>query len=237
MTPATAPPWYLREVARVESRIRLPADLRRQQIAVAARHVFAIHGLAGAKTRQIAEAANVTETILYRHFASKQEIFEAAVLQPVEQLAADLMRLTGVFSRIPAEERFERSVEVQGEIRRVVQEITPLLGVALFSQREAGGAFYRERLAPLFDLAAEALSQAMAPRQRQIVEPRVLLLALVGMYLGVSLEALFGERPVDSAGVTAELTSLVAFGLFEGGPVSGRAATTGRRPARSRKGR
>jgi len=167
-------------VARAESRIRLPADLRRQQIAGAARHVFATHGLAGAKTREIAQAANVTETILYRHFASKQEIFEAAVLQPVEQLATDLTRLTAAFSGIGPEERLERSIEVQGEIRRGVHEITPLLGLALFAQREAGGDFYRERLAPLFDLAADAISRAMAPRQQQIVEPRVLLLALVG---------------------------------------------------------
>jgi AcrR family transcriptional regulator len=243
---------------RAETRIRLPVDLRRQQIAVAARHVFAIHGLAGAKTRQIAEAANVTETILYRHFASKQEIFEAAVLQPLEQLAADLMRLTAMFSRIGPEERLERSVEVQGEIRRVVAEITPLLGVALFAQREAGGEFYRTRLGPLFDVAAEAISHAMAPRQRQIVEPRVLLLALVGMYLGVSLESLFGERPVDGDRVTQELTSLVAFGLFDadgegagakaaggkeaggkaaGGKAVSRAAGSGRRRGRSSTGR
>lgn len=226
-------------MARAESRIRLPADLRRQQIAVAARHVFATQGLAGAKTREIAEAANVTETILYRHFASKQEIFEAAVLQPVEQLAADLMRLTAAFSRTGPEERLERSIEVQGEIHRVVREITPLLGLALFAQREAGGEFYRERLAPLFDLAAEAISRAMAPRQQQIVEPRVLLLALVGMYLGVSLEGLFGEEPIDYQRVTEELTHVVAFGLFDRDPkaVSGGRAATARRSGRSSRGR
>ncbi|HET9772736.1 MAG TPA: TetR/AcrR family transcriptional regulator [Acidimicrobiia bacterium] len=226
-------------MARAESRIRLPADLRRQQIAVAARHVFATHGLAGAKTREIAQAANVTETILYRHFASKLEIFEAAVLQPVEQLATDLSRLTAAFSGIGPEERLERSIEVQGEIRRVVQEITPLLGLALFAQREAGGEFYRERLAPLFDLAADAISRAMAPRQQQIVEPRVLLLALVGMYLGVSLETVFGEERVDPNRVTEELTYVVAFGLFDGEKkaVSGRAGGTARRRGRSSTGR
>jgi hypothetical protein len=128
---------------------------------------------------------------------------------------------------------------VQGEIRRVVQEITPLLGLALFAQREAGGDFYRERLAPLFDLAADAISRAMAPRQQQIVEPRVLLLALVGMYLGVSLEAVFGEERVDPNRVTEELTYVVAFGLFDGGgkAVSGRAAATARRRGRSSTGR
>lgn len=201
-------------MARAESRTRLPADLRRRQIALAAGHVFATQGLAGAKTRQIAEAADVTETILYRHFASKQEIFEVAILEPVERLATELTRLTAEFSRIDAKERLERSQQVHDQIRSVVQEITPLLGVALFSQRDAGRAFYVERLLPLFDFAADAIRQAMAPRQQRIVEPRVLLLAIVGMYFGISLEALFAERRIDWTRVSRDFTHLVAFGLF-----------------------
>ena len=201
-------------MARVENRTRLPAELRRKQIALAARHVFAVQGLAGAKTRQIAEAAEVTETILYRHFASKEEIFEAAILEPVEQLATDLMRLTAEFSRIDAQRRLEMSQQVHDEIRKVVQEITPLLGVALFSSRAAGREFYRRRLVPLFDLAADAISQAMAPKQQAVVEPRVLLLAIVGMYFGLSLDDLFAERVIDWDVVTAELTRVVAFGML-----------------------
>ncbi|HYT38307.1 MAG TPA: TetR/AcrR family transcriptional regulator [Acidimicrobiia bacterium] len=201
-------------MGRTDNRTRLPADLRRKQIAVAARHVFAVWGLAGAKTRQIAEAADVTETILYRHFSSKEEIFEAAILEPVEQLATDLMRLTAEFSRIDPKRRLELSQQVHDEIRRVVEEITPLLGVALFSSRETGRRFYRDRLVPLFDLAANAIGQAMAPKQQKVMEPRVMLLVLVGMYLGVSLEALFADRVVDWDGVTRDLTEVVAFGLF-----------------------
>src|SRR5712671_4560829 len=185
------------------NRTRLPADLRRKQIAVAARHVFAVSGLAGAKTRQIAEAADVTE-----------EILEAAILEPVEQLATDLMRLTAEFSRIDPKRRLELSQQVHDEIRRVVEDITPLLGVALFSSRDTGRRFYCDRLVPLFDLAADAIGQAMAPKQQKVMEPRVMLLVLVGMYLGVSLEALFADRAVDWDGVTRDLTDVVAFGLF-----------------------
>lgn len=216
-------------MARADNRTRLPAELRRKQIAVAARHVFAVQGLAGAKTRQIAQAAEVTETILYRHFSSKEEIFEAAILEPVEQLAADLMRLTSEFSRIDPKRRLELSQKVHDEIRRVVQEITPLLGVALFSSRDAGQGFYRDRLDPLLDLAADALRQAMAPRQQDVMEPRVLLLVIVGMYFGVSLDALFADRSVDWDVVTSELTELVAFGLFAAAPELDRAAGRRRR--------
>ena len=50
---------------------------RRQAIVDAALPLFAEHGLSGVTTRQIAQAAGVSEALLYRHFASKDEIFAA----------------------------------------------------------------------------------------------------------------------------------------------------------------
>jgi TetR/AcrR family transcriptional regulator len=191
----------------------LPSDLRREQIAVAARHVFAVRGLAGARTREIAKAANVTETVLYRHFSSKEEIFEAAVLEPVERLASDLMRLTAGFSRADPGKRLELSEHVHEEIRAVVEQITPLLGIALFSGGAAGREFYRSRLVPLLDLSSEAIRQAMSPRQQRVMEPRTLLLTIVGMYFGLSLDALFAPRRADSPDAARQMTSVVAFGL------------------------
>jgi TetR/AcrR family transcriptional regulator len=220
-------------VTRAQPTGPLPGDLRREQIAVAARHVFATRGLAGARTREIAKAANVTETVLYRHFTSKEEIFEAAVLEPVERLASDLMRLTAGFAKADPGERLELSEHVHEEIRAVVEQITPLLGIALFSGA-AGRQFYKARVAPVLDLAADAFSQAMSPRQQRVMEPRTLLLTIVGMYFGLSLDALFSTKRVDSPDAARQLTHLVAFGL----PVSeSDRATTPRRKARTHKGR
>jgi AcrR family transcriptional regulator len=47
--------------------------------------VFAANGLAGARTSTIADAAGVAESMIYRHFASKQELFDVAVVQPLAQ--------------------------------------------------------------------------------------------------------------------------------------------------------
>jgi TetR/AcrR family transcriptional regulator len=222
-----------------------PGDLRREQIAVAARDVFAARGLAGARTREIAKAANVTETVLYRHFSSKEEIFEAAVLEPVERLASDLLRLTAGFARADAGKRLELSEHVHEEIQDVVDQITPLLGIALFSGGERGREFYRERLAPVLRVTVDAIRQAMSPRQQQVMEPRTLLLTIVGMYFGLSLDALFSGSRADSPAAAHQLTHLVAFGLpaadTDGAPegkVSGtRRAATPRPKARASKGR
>jgi TetR/AcrR family transcriptional regulator len=226
---------------RTEATGPLPSGLRKEQIAVAARHVFATRGLAGARTREIAKAANVTETVLYRHFASKEEIFEAAVLEPVERLASDLMRLTAGFSKADPGKRLELSEHVHEEIRVVVEQITPLLGIALFSGGAAGREFYRTRLTPLLDLSSEAIRQAMSPRQQKVMEPRTLLLTIIGMYFGQSLDGLFSPQRNDSTGSARQLTEVVAFGLPDGAAskkVSGRGrAATPRRKGPADTGR
>ncbi|MDQ3671411.1 MAG: TetR/AcrR family transcriptional regulator, partial [Actinomycetota bacterium] len=54
---------------------RLPAAERRRELVEAALRVFSEGSYAGATTAQIARAAGVSEPILYRHFASKRELY------------------------------------------------------------------------------------------------------------------------------------------------------------------
>jgi AcrR family transcriptional regulator len=64
---------------------RLKAPHRRKQLIEVATKVFAKWGYNAATTAAIAEAAGVTEPILYRHFASKQELFVAITRAMSEQ--------------------------------------------------------------------------------------------------------------------------------------------------------
>jgi AcrR family transcriptional regulator len=58
---------------------RLPAAERRRALIETAVKVFAAGSYRGVTTAEIARAAGVSEPILYRHFASKRELFLAAV--------------------------------------------------------------------------------------------------------------------------------------------------------------
>ena len=75
---------------------RLTTAARRQQIIDTARTVFASCGFRGATTRAIAEAAGVTEAVIFQHFADKSALY-AAIL---EQKATD-----------PADERWFAALE------------------------------------------------------------------------------------------------------------------------------
>ncbi len=58
---------------------RLPAAKRREQLLDVAAQQFAQWGYARATTAQLAKAAGVTEPIIYRHFASKRDLFIALI--------------------------------------------------------------------------------------------------------------------------------------------------------------
>jgi len=58
---------------------RLPAAERREALLEAALRVFAEGSYSGATTAEIARAADVSEPILYRHFASKRDLYLACL--------------------------------------------------------------------------------------------------------------------------------------------------------------
>jgi AcrR family transcriptional regulator len=75
---------------------RLPAEKRKRQIIDSARAVFASQSYANVGTADLARAAGISEPALYRHFASKKDLFVATLratgprlLQIWEEIACD----------------------------------------------------------------------------------------------------------------------------------------------------
>jgi AcrR family transcriptional regulator len=62
---------------RTAARTRLNAGERREAIIDAALPLFACRGFAGVTTKQLAAACGVSEALLYRHFPSKESLWES----------------------------------------------------------------------------------------------------------------------------------------------------------------
>src|SRR5438445_10287301 len=58
---------------------RSPQEVR-ELLLDAARQTFAARGYARSSTREIADAAGVSEALLFRHFGTKAKLFELAIL-------------------------------------------------------------------------------------------------------------------------------------------------------------
>ena len=57
--------------------IRMAGDERRDQILRIAVSLFSNHGFRGTTTKEIAQAAGVSEAMVFRHFATKEELYAA----------------------------------------------------------------------------------------------------------------------------------------------------------------
>src|SRR5580693_8362870 len=55
----------------------MSAEERRRQLIEVAIDLFSKKGFGGTTTREIAAAAGVTEAIIFRHFATKQDLYKA----------------------------------------------------------------------------------------------------------------------------------------------------------------
>lgn len=176
------------------ARVRLTGQQRRREILAAAQAVFATSGLGGARTSQIAEAAGVAESMLYKHFSSKQELFEAAVAQPVAEFVQGVAdSADGLLERDgPGSEKFYRS------FLDTMTEVLPLLGVALFSDSEQGRRFYNESIVPLYDRFEDKIRSSLAAVPGAHVEAGLLARVTIGVMLILALDATY-RPPAPSA--------------------------------------
>jgi AcrR family transcriptional regulator len=73
---------------------RLSADARREQILEVALEVFATHGFHGASMNDVAEAIGVTKPVLYQHFDSKRDLYQALIDEVGNRLLANIAKAT-----------------------------------------------------------------------------------------------------------------------------------------------
>jgi len=81
-----------------EIRERLSGEERRARIIDAALRLFADKGFSGTRTREIAELAGISETLIFQHFKTKEDLYRAAlrelfgphpVMPEVEEMMAE----------------------------------------------------------------------------------------------------------------------------------------------------
>jgi AcrR family transcriptional regulator len=71
---------------------RLPATARREQILDVALEVFAARGFHGTSMNDVAEAVGVTKPVLYQHFDSKRDLYQALIDEVGNRLLANIAK-------------------------------------------------------------------------------------------------------------------------------------------------
>jgi AcrR family transcriptional regulator len=196
-------------------RERSDAIANRARLLDAAREEIFARGFGGATTREIAKAAGTTESALYRHFSSKEQLFHAAVGDRLQEIInAGLAAAETELAHLSTDD--QRLDVFRGQhlhYLKVIEQTAPLLGAALFSEREAGTQLYRSIVAPFLDRMTEATREAMIPWANDRADARTLILVAVGGYLLISLDAYFRETTIDHEAVADRIAWLLYYGV------------------------
>lgn len=198
-------------------RKRLAAPERREQILKAAQRVFIRTGLGGSRTRELALEAGVNEATLFTHFKTKEELFDAAVVEPLERLVEKEMNIDRSYRSPTSQEEQQRlNLEAHQRLLDTIREIYPLLVTALFSDSERGRQFYRDHLYPWFQSLAPSIRESYGGRRRnKDMDPQYLSMIGVGAYLALVMDHSFRDAEIDADKMVRTVATLFASGTYE----------------------
>jgi AcrR family transcriptional regulator len=134
--------------------LRADARRNRERVLAAAQEAFAAEGLA-VPLDEIARRAGVGAGTVYRHFPTKEALFEAAIVDRVDRIIASARELADAADPVPAFFDFLARLVAEGSVKRdladavggadapaylrPVHELNTVIGTLLTRAQEAGG--------------------------------------------------------------------------------------------------
>lgn len=198
------------------TRTRLSADERRAQILDSAREVFLRSGASGARVKDLADAAGVNPALLYQHFESKEELFQEAVLRPLEAaFEATAERFPAVAADAPRGELVREATETYLlHLLEAMDTTVGLLGIVLFDDLALGQAFFRERLEPMLAHLSGVVRAHLPMWEHADYDPALAVRLAFGSCWMYAIEHRFGSGPRrDLPELARQLNAIIFDGL------------------------
>lgn len=163
------------------------AEETRRAILRAAHDLFMAHGYRAVSTRQIAEATGLTQPALYHHFADKEQLYVAVLVDALDTMRAGLERIAARGDDVA--ERLRQVVRYMPASREdlsqmfhdIAREISPASSRALYE------AFEASIVAPIASIFADGMRRgALREPMRGGVGAATAAYLLLGMMQGMS---------------------------------------------------
>lgn len=205
---------------------RLSRDERREQILQAAFDLFSQRGFSGTTTRDIAQAAGVSEATLFKHFATKEELYGAII---------DAKRCEQGLNRYPWLEN-QRLIEAmeRGDDRAFFYHFAlqamehhqtnvafmRMIFYSALEEHELAERFFGEFVSQIY----EFLSQYIRRRQNQgafrKIQPKIAVRAFLGMLIHHSLNNILWDKKrrilnISNEQAARNFADILLFGLAE----------------------
>ena len=190
----------IKEILNCDPTARMPGDQRREQILQTAVTLFSQRGFKGTTTKEIAKAAGVSEAIIFRHFATKDELYGAilhskscqdglhrfpwegnAVLQEAIRTRDDF----AVFYNIALQAMNNHQKDV-GFMR--------LLFYSALEEHQLADRFFGEFVSQVYGFIGEYIRDRQAEGAMREVDPRIVVRAFLGMLIHHSLNNILWDK-------------------------------------------
>jgi TetR/AcrR family transcriptional regulator len=221
--------------AQPQVRQRLSAAERRAQIIANAREVFIELGVNGARSRDIAQRAGITEAYLYRHFHSKHEIFMLAIDRPIDEMITHLRDETRELAARNDVERADVLLRSHELLLECMVEIAPLVAAALLSDSGRNDQFYTDHLFPRLRNVLALVIPDITGYPLKAFQLDMFVDAMIGIHLTIALEHLLENKPVDVPTVARQVTTMFAVGVGRPGKPARRGTVKALTPAATAK--
>lgn len=189
----------------------------RRLLLESARDLFSRQGYAATSTREIADHAGVSETLMFRYFGSKAGLFREALVVPFIEYVEDLNAswTSGSLDGLSDEEFTRRLIgdlfDLFRENRGLVIMLWAADGQNAKDLAETGVYEIEKELQVLAKLgAAETVRRRRQPLARHDLATRSMLAMVAGM--AVFGRAFYGKRPPSRNAIVEELTQGVLHG-------------------------
>ncbi|MFN7926704.1 MAG: TetR/AcrR family transcriptional regulator [Blastocatellia bacterium] len=164
---------------------RMAAEERRQQIIDVAIQLFSQKGFRGTTTKEIALAAGVNEAIIFRHFATKRELYSAIIDQKAcaTEIIAKQVEIAQAAEQRNDRKLFETIALHILEVHENDETFMRLMFYSALEGHELSDMFFRNQVAERYREIAQYIKQRISEGAFRKVDPNLAVRAFFGMVI------------------------------------------------------
>ncbi|MBK9173828.1 MAG: TetR/AcrR family transcriptional regulator [Chloracidobacterium sp.] len=179
---------------------RMSGDERREQILTTAVELFSRHGFSGTTTKQIANAAGVSEAMVFRHFSTKDELYGAILHSKSCEDGLHQYPWEGNAELLRAiEEKDDHAVFYNFALQALNKHeadvgFMRLLFYSALEEHDLADRFFNEFVSKVYDFIGGYIERRQADGAMREMHPRIIVRSFLGMLIHHSLNNILWDK-------------------------------------------
>ena len=178
---------------------RMSGDERRSQILQLAINLFSQRGFNGTTTKEIAKAAGVSEAMVFRHFATKNELYDAILDYKAHEggqtlpWEGDLIISQAIENNDDYAFFYNIALNAMNK-HQTKPDFMRLLFHSALEEHELADRFMDEFIAKIYEFMSTYITKRQQDGAIREVEPKIIVRAFMGMMIHHSLNNILWDK-------------------------------------------